>query len=50
VEAAEYLGVLITGPLNNRSLFGAITLDESEVDRVATTGVEVFLRAYRAGG
>lgn len=47
VEAAEHLGVLVTGPVNNRSLFGAITLDTAEIDRVATAGVQVFLRAYR---
>jgi AcrR family transcriptional regulator len=48
VEAAEHLGVLITGPVNNRSLYGAIALDGGEIDRMATAAVRVFLRAYRA--
>lgn len=45
-RAAEYLGVLLVGPLNNRSLFGAITVDDDEVDRIAADGVRVFLRAF----
>lgn len=49
LEAAEYLGVLVTGPVNNRSLFGAIALDPEEIDRLAEAGARVFLRAYRVG-
>lgn len=49
VEAAEYLGLLVTGPVINRTLFGAITLGDDEIDRLAARGVRVFLRAYRPG-
>ncbi|GLY76226.1 TetR/AcrR family transcriptional regulator [Actinoallomurus iriomotensis] len=46
LEAAEFLGVLVTGPVNNRSWYGTVHLDQEEIDRLAAAGVRVFLRAY----
>jgi TetR/AcrR family transcriptional repressor of mexJK operon len=46
-EAAEFLGLLVTGRVNNRSWYGTVHLDDAEIDRLATGGVRVFLRAYR---
>lgn len=47
LEAAEFLGLLVTGRVNNRSWYGAVRLDDAEIDRLVTGGVRVFLRAYR---
>ncbi|HWR47979.1 MAG TPA: TetR/AcrR family transcriptional regulator [Pseudonocardiaceae bacterium] len=47
LEAAEYLGLLVTSWVNNRSVFGAVPLDDAEIDELVTSGVRVFLRAYR---
>jgi AcrR family transcriptional regulator len=49
VTAAEHLGVLVTGAVNSRSLFGAVPIDDAEIERIVTGGVDVFLRAYQAG-
>jgi TetR/AcrR family transcriptional regulator, mexJK operon transcriptional repressor len=46
-EAAEFLGLLVTGRVNARSWYGTVRLDDAEIDRLATGGVRVFLRAYR---
>lgn len=46
-EAAEFLGLLVTGRVNHRSWYGTIQLDDAEIDQLATGGVRVFLRAYR---
>ncbi|WP_331766710.1 TetR/AcrR family transcriptional regulator [Embleya sp. NBC_00896] len=48
-EAAEFLGLLVTGRVNHRSWYGAVTLDDAEIDRLVDGGVRVFLRAYGAG-
>ena len=47
-EAAEFLGMLVTGRVNARSWYGAITLGDAEIDRLVDGGVRVFLRAYRS--
>lgn len=47
MEAAEFLGLLVTGRVNNRSWYGAVQLDETETARLVTGGVRLFLRAYR---
>lgn len=47
-EAAEHLFALTFGQASNRSMFGAAPLSEPEVDRIVTSGVRVFLRAYSA--
>jgi TetR/AcrR family transcriptional repressor of mexJK operon len=46
LEAAEHFGALVTGAVNNRSLFGTVDLDDTEIDRLVTSGVRAFLRAY----
>jgi TetR/AcrR family transcriptional repressor of mexJK operon len=46
LEAAEFLGLLVTGRVNNRSWYGAVRLPDAEIDRLVTGGVSVFLRAY----
>ncbi|WP_433040648.1 TetR/AcrR family transcriptional regulator [Dactylosporangium sp. CS-033363] len=46
MEAAEVLGLLVTGRVHARSWYGAVPLDDAEIDRLATAGVQVFLRAY----
>lgn len=45
-EAAEFLGLLVTGRVNHRSWYGSVDLAEAEIDRLVTGGVRVFLRAY----
>lgn len=45
-EAAEFLGLLVTGRVNARSWYGTVHLDNAEIERLATGGVRVFLRAY----
>ncbi|MER7009457.1 TetR/AcrR family transcriptional regulator [Dactylosporangium sp. NPDC000555] len=47
MEAAEFLGLLVTGRVNNRSWYGAVQLDDAEIARLAAGGVQIFLRAYR---
>lgn len=47
VEAAAHLGVLVTSGVNTRSLFGAVPISDEELDELVTSGVRVFLRAYR---
>nr|BFE58962.1 hypothetical protein GCM10020063_034880 [Dactylosporangium thailandense] len=46
-EAAEFLGVLVTGRVHNHSWYGTVAPDDAEIERLATGGVEVFLKAYR---
>lgn len=45
-EAAEFLGLLVTGRVNHRSWYGAVQLDNAEIDQLVTGGIRVFLRAY----
>lgn len=45
-EAAEFLGLLVTGRVNHRSWYGAVELDDAEIGRLVAGGVRVFLRAY----
>ncbi len=47
MEAAEFLGLLVTGRVNNRSWFGAVQLDDAEIARLVAGGIRIFLRAYR---
>jgi TetR/AcrR family transcriptional regulator, mexJK operon transcriptional repressor len=46
LEAAEFLGLLLTGRVNHRSWYGAVRLSDAEIDRLVAGGVAVFLRAY----
>ena len=50
MEAAEFLGLLVTGRVNNRSWYGAMKLDDADITRLVAGGVRVFLRAFGAGG
>jgi len=45
-EAAEFLGLLVSGRLNYRSLYGAVPVPDDEIARLVAGGVRVFLRAY----
>ncbi|GAA2639512.1 TetR/AcrR family transcriptional regulator [Dactylosporangium fulvum] len=47
MEAAEFLGLLVTGRVNNRSWYGAVRLDDAEIARLVAGGVRIFLHAYR---
>ncbi len=47
MEAAEFLGLLVTGRVNNRSWYGAVQLDDAEIAQLVAGGVQIFLRAYR---
>jgi TetR/AcrR family transcriptional regulator, mexJK operon transcriptional repressor len=47
VEAAEYFGLLITGRVNNRSLFGTVEVADAEIAELVSGGVRFFRRAYR---
>jgi len=46
LEAAEHFGVLVTGAVNTRSLFGTVHVADEEIERLAASGVRAFLRAY----
>jgi AcrR family transcriptional regulator len=46
--AADHLGALTFGQINNRSLFGLIRLSDDQLDAIIDSGIAVFLRAYRA--
>jgi AcrR family transcriptional regulator len=46
LEAAEFLGLLVTGRVDHRSWYGAVRLSDAEIDRLVAGGVAVFLRAY----
>lgn len=48
MEAAEFLGLLVTGRANSRSWYGAVKLDDAEIAGLVDGGVRVFLRAFRA--
>jgi TetR/AcrR family transcriptional regulator, mexJK operon transcriptional repressor len=48
-EAADQLFALTMGQMNNRSLFGALSLSDEDITRMATSGARAFLRAYRPG-
>jgi TetR/AcrR family transcriptional regulator, mexJK operon transcriptional repressor len=45
-QAAEHLHALTIGQVNNKSMMGTIQLTESETDRIVTSGLSVFVRAY----
>ncbi len=45
-QAAEHLSALTLGQVNNKSIMGTIQLSDSEADRIITSGITVFMRAY----
>jgi TetR/AcrR family transcriptional regulator, mexJK operon transcriptional repressor len=44
--AAEHLSALTFGQINNKSMMGTVQLTDAEADRIITTGIDAFLRAY----
>jgi TetR/AcrR family transcriptional repressor of mexJK operon len=46
-EAAEHLLALTTGQINNRSMFGVAEVSDADIERIVTSGVRAFVRAYR---
>lgn len=50
VEASGHLSALTLGQINNRSIMGTVPLSDAETEDILTSGVAVFLRAYRAPG
>ena len=47
-QAAGHLSALTFGQINSRSMMGTLPLSDTETDRIITSGVHVFLRAYGA--
>jgi TetR/AcrR family transcriptional repressor of mexJK operon len=48
-QAAEHLAALTFDQVSSRSLMGTLPLSDAETTRLITSGVGVFLRAYRPG-
>jgi TetR/AcrR family transcriptional regulator, mexJK operon transcriptional repressor len=46
-EAAEHLIALTINQINARTMFGVVPVSEAEVERIVTSGVAAFVRAYR---
>jgi hypothetical protein len=44
--AAQHLSALTFGQVNNASMMGTVQLSDAEADRIITTGIAAFLRAY----
>jgi TetR/AcrR family transcriptional regulator, mexJK operon transcriptional repressor len=47
LEAAAYLGVLVTAQAHSRTLYGTLPIADGELAALVTSGVRVFLRAFR---
>lgn len=45
-QAAEHLYTLTFGQVNSKSMLGTIELTEAVAERIITSGVRVFTRAY----
>jgi TetR/AcrR family transcriptional regulator, mexJK operon transcriptional repressor len=46
-EAAEHLIALTLNQINSRTLFGVLPISDAEIERIVTSGVAAFVRAYR---
>jgi len=46
-EAAGHLVALTINRINARTMFGVVPVSDPEVERIITSGVAVFVRAYR---
>ena len=44
--AAEHLSALTFGQVNNKSMMGTVQLSDAEADRIISSGIAAFLRAY----
>jgi TetR/AcrR family transcriptional regulator, mexJK operon transcriptional repressor len=49
LEAAAYLGVLVTAQAHGRTLYGTLPIADEELTALVTAGVAVFLRAFPPG-
>jgi AcrR family transcriptional regulator len=47
LDAAAYLGVLVTAQAHSRTLYGTLPIADDELAALVTSGVRVFLRAFR---
>ena len=47
LEAAAYLGVLVTAQAQGRTLYGTLPIADDELAGLVMSGVRVFLRAFR---
>lgn len=47
VEAAAYLGILVTAQAQGRTLYGTVPISDDELEGLVASGVRVFLRAFR---
>jgi TetR/AcrR family transcriptional regulator, mexJK operon transcriptional repressor len=47
LEAAAYLGTLVTARAQSRTLYGTLPIADDELAGLVTSGVRVFLRAFR---
>lgn len=45
-QAAEHLYALTFGQVNTKSMLGTSQLSDAEADRIITSGIAVFMRAY----
>jgi TetR/AcrR family transcriptional repressor of mexJK operon len=45
-QAAEHLSALTFGQVNSKSMMGTVDLADADIDRIITSGVSVFMRAY----
>jgi len=46
VLAAEHLSALTFGQVNNKSMMGTVQISDAEADRIISSGIAAFLRAY----
>jgi AcrR family transcriptional regulator len=46
LEAAAYLGVLVTAQAHSRTLYGTLPISDEELAGLVAGGVKVFLRAF----
>ncbi|HYY19646.1 MAG TPA: hypothetical protein VE864_12475, partial [Streptosporangiaceae bacterium] len=46
VNVAQHLSALTFGQVNNASMMGTVQLSDAEADRIITTGIAAFMRAY----
>jgi len=47
LEAAAYLGILVTAQAQGRTLYGTLPISDEELAGLVASGVGVFLRAFR---
>jgi TetR/AcrR family transcriptional repressor of mexJK operon len=45
-QAADHLSALTIGQINNKSMMGTVPLTDAAADRIITSGIRLFMRAY----